>query len=156
MHNLNTWAGGFYLGAGAGAHGHEPQPVVSSQPSVASNSGKGSPPAEKAFQSNIRYANVDDPGKYLETVERGDLPQAFTETVDPAARAREIIYTGLRMMRGLDLQHLAGVIPSECCERVARAAPALVAEGLVDFDGRVVRLSPRGELFADRVALDLI
>ena len=135
VHNLNCWEGGHYLGAGAGAHGHAP----------------GAGPGE-----GTRYSDEPDAGAYMEALARGALPTAFTERIDRATRGRELIYTGLRMMRGLDLAALAAGATDGDADRVRAAAPRLADEGLVIYDGRTVRLTERGELFADRVAVGLI
>jgi oxygen-independent coproporphyrinogen-3 oxidase len=133
VHNLNTWVGGHYLGAGAGAHGHAP-----------------------GVEGSTRYANVPDAGAYMAAVARGGAPTASSEPIDRAARGRELVYTGLRMMRGIDLAWLAGRASEGDADRVRAAAPRLVDDGMVHFDGRTIRLTERGELFADRVAVELI
>jgi oxygen-independent coproporphyrinogen-3 oxidase len=158
VHNVNCWTGGYYLGAGAGAHGHMPPEARSQKPEAKSQKpkAKSQQPSAISHKSRVRYTNVADPTSYVAAVGRGELPTETQETVDAQARARELLYTGLRMMRGVDLDRLAVEAPAEFFEGLVNAAPALEEEGLVRLDGRTLRLTGRGELFADNVVLRLI
>lgn len=69
-HNLIYWRNAEYLALGAGAHGH---------------------------LDGQRYSNVRLPGRYIETVEAGDLPIGDTETIDPATAIAETMMLGLRL-----------------------------------------------------------
>ena len=76
-HNSLYWAGGEYLGVGAGAHSH---------------------------LAPFRSWNVKAPAKYISAVRVGRSPVAGSETIDARTRATEIMLLGLRRSAGVDAE----------------------------------------------------
>jgi putative oxygen-independent coproporphyrinogen III oxidase len=131
-HNVGYWDGSDYLGLGAGAHsfGREPAP-------------------------GRRWMNERLPARYLAAVAEVGSAVASEERLDDAQARAEFVFTGLRRITGVDVEAFAG--------RFGRAVDAafpqlaeLVAAGLVERDGRRLRLTARGLAFADGVAARLI
>ncbi len=129
-HNLVYWANEAYFGVGLGA---------------------------ARYVDGVRSTNTRDLSAYLRRIESGRPATGPTETLDPEARAREtavlmirrtvmgIDRDDFRIRTGFDLDALAG--PS-----LARH----VASGLLEDDGRRVRLTRQGVFLADAVACDLL
>ena len=90
VHNRIYWAGGAYLGLGAGAYGYVP--------------------AEDSAATALRYGNAREPAAYLALVEAGRLPTAEEDPVGPHERAEEATMLGLRTREGIPL---AGTPPGE-------------------------------------------
>lgn len=74
-YNLSTWAAGEYVVFGLGAHGH---------------------------RDGVRRRNARRLDRYLETVERGDRPEAGREELGAFERDRERVMLGLRRTAGVE------------------------------------------------------
>jgi len=116
-HNLLYWTGRAYLGLGASACG---------------------------FDGRVRSANDRDPDRYMERVLAGELPEASREVPDRDMRLRERIFTGLRLVEGLDLAALEDELDQPVRSRFAPQIERLVADGLALVDGPRLRLTERG------------
>lgn len=115
-HNLGYWDGGDWWGAGPGAHSHV---------------------------GGVRWWNVKHPAKYAETLQRGELPVADSETLTSTDRHLERLMLTIRLRTGLAAADLdAG--------ELTRADQA-VAEGLLAADTDRFVLTDRGRLLADAV-----
>ncbi len=131
VHNTGYWTGATYLALGPSAAGHRLD-------------GDG---------AAHRYQNHKGVGRWRRALDDGDLPAAFTETLNPETRLAEALLTGLRLVDGVDLDALfrrTGVDPRV---RHAGALEGLVAEGLLARDGDRVAPTARGLRFQDTVAL---
>ena len=117
-HNLLYWLQGEYLGVGCAAHGHTLGPDGSAR----------------------RWWNVRTPERYIAAVERGESPEAGSETLDAATRAEEALTLALRTRSGV---------------RTARDA-GLVDAGLAVWrDGHLV-LTRSGRLIANEATIRLV
>ena len=113
-HNLACWRGAEYLGFGCAAHSHF---------------------------AGERFANVSSPERYIERVRTGRSPVAWTERLEPDARALELLELSLRTRNGVRSAALDEGDP-------------LLAD-LVSFgEGRAV-LTRKGRLLANEVAIRL-
>ena len=129
-HNLVYWSNDAYFGVGVGA---------------------------ARYVRGVRSVNTRDLPAYLRRIEEGEPATGPTETLDPEARAREtavlmlrLTSTGLdrdafRRRTGFDLDDLAGA-----------AVTRFVASGLLDDDGRRVRLTREGLFLADTVMCEFL
>jgi len=139
-HNLVYWRADPYLGLGAGAH---------------------------SFFAGRRFANVDAPNRYVEAVNRAHEERATNgrhtmhqiaggETPDRATLVADAMILGLRLLDGVDLAAFAAQWE---CDPLAEFGGALERHeqlGLLERrDGRL-RLTDRGLLLANEVAVDLL
>jgi oxygen-independent coproporphyrinogen-3 oxidase len=127
VHNLNTWRMREWAGVG---------------PAAASQLGLR------------RYANAANLARWAEGVEKGAPARTDEVILDEATLATDAVVFGLRMVEGVDLAELAARFPSHDWAEVARKASELEGQGLAEFDGRSLRLTRRGRLLADEVALE--
>lgn len=130
LHNLAYWANASYYGFGVGA---------------------------ARYVNGVRSVNTREITAYLKRIEAGEDATGPTETLDAEARARETAVLMLRRIKigvnraeftlrtGFDLDRLVG---SEL-ERHRR-------NGLVEDDGRAVRLTRSGIFLADTVLSDIV
>jgi oxygen-independent coproporphyrinogen-3 oxidase len=128
-HNLVYWRNEPYVGVGCGA---------------------------ASFVRGERFRNEPLVGQYLEAVLRGEAPLVERESLPPDRRLGESIFLGLRLAEGVDRARLATDTGLDF--EVARAAP-LARErgrGLVEYDGRRLRLTRLGLLLADGVAASFL
>ena len=133
-HNLAYWHNDFYLAAGVGAHGHLP-------PQAAERLGIAPPGGAQDCTAAVRYWHTDAIADYVAGAPLG------AEAVTAAQRAQESILVGLRLVT-------EGVaLPDDA--RTAHEANALRDAGLLTVDGRVARVTARGQELLDAVALRL-
>jgi len=121
-HNLKYWTRQPYLGFGVDAH---------------SMLGVGEGEA-------VRFSNPDSLEKYL----AGE--PASTTAIDRQMAIEERFFLGLRLNRGLDLEHLQEEFP-ELPEGQRPVIAELVREALLEQQGSVVRLSKQGRLLSNEV-----
>lgn len=128
-HNEAYWDGSAYLGLGSGAH---------------------------SYLAPRRWWNLRDWRAYRSAVEAGRSPVDAEEHLDPAARSLERTWLGLRTRSGVG-------VSSETARAIVSS---WVADGLAEWAGPpeepagerrrpVARLTARGWLVLDRLALDL-
>jgi oxygen-independent coproporphyrinogen-3 oxidase len=126
-HNMKYWRFEPYVGFGPGAH---------------------------SFVRGERYINAMTVEEYIAS-ERVLLTR---DVRTPRSAAVEYILTGMRLMRGMSMddmeKSLACEIPGSLLERIRKAE----AEGLIvtEKEGRVVRLSHRGIMIADKVIYEIV
>ena len=115
-HNALYWTGGECVAAGVGATG---------------------------LLGSRRFSNERNPERYLQRVQRGELPEAEVELLSDGERFHERLAMGLRLRTGLSLAvacRAYGVDPAPRLEEAAR----LVARGFAQWQGERLRLTPRG------------
>jgi oxygen-independent coproporphyrinogen-3 oxidase len=99
-----------------------------------------------SYDEVARRRNVESPAAYVERLERGESP--CEETV-PARHDEERWFLGLRLR--------AGVRPTaEEWRRFAAPIARFAAEGLVETEGGVVRLTKRGILLSNEVFQEFV
>jgi oxygen-independent coproporphyrinogen-3 oxidase len=127
IHNTIYWRNGFYLGVGAGAHG---------------------------YLAGIRTVNERLPARYIARVEAGDLPTADMESIDPRTELVETMMLGLRLVAdGISAAGVRARHGVELSEAYGPELDELVQYGLIEWDGERLRLSRRGILLANEVAV---
>jgi oxygen-independent coproporphyrinogen-3 oxidase len=129
-HNLVYWTNEAYFGFGLGA---------------------------ARYVQGRRSVNTRGLQAYLRRVERGDSPTGPSEVLEPSPRARETAVLMLRRtVLGIDRDdffvrtgfHLDGLLG----QPIAR----FVSEGLLEDDGKRVRLTREGRFLADHVLCELV
>ena len=123
-HNANYWNATPYIGLGAAAH---------------------------SFDGQSRQWNVDDVRRYIEGVERGELPFE-REVLDDSTRYNERVMTALRTCEGLTLQLLSDTQRDFCL----KAADKYITDGLLIHEKGHLRLTRRGLFVSDMIMAELM
>jgi coproporphyrinogen III oxidase-like Fe-S oxidoreductase len=94
--------------------------------------------------------------EYSDRLDAGILPTSGNEELSRAMRLEEAFLIGLRRTCGLDVWSIADALgihyPQEWFDRVCDLEDA----GWIQFDGRVLRLTPAGWLVASGVTEELL
>ena len=123
-HNLKYWRDGAWLGFGCGAH---------------------------STRSGARWRNVSETERYVDAVCRGISTVAERRELTPDEQFGDALFTGLRLVEGLDLEGLAAGYGVDVMERYgAELGPFLEAGVLAQGAGRL-RLTRPGMLLANEV-----
>jgi coproporphyrinogen III oxidase-like Fe-S oxidoreductase len=121
-HNLLYWSAGDYLGFGAGAHAHV---------------------------DGHRWWNRRLPRDFIAAIDRGESVVAGQERLDAGGRAGEALMLGLRLSGGVDVGGFTRRFGKDALTERARDVDELVSMGLLEADGRRLRLTPRGTQVAN-------
>jgi oxygen-independent coproporphyrinogen-3 oxidase len=128
-HNLLYWQGGDYLGCGPSAHSH---------------------------WKDARFGNLSDLQEYAERLQRNEKPFDAPERLDKAAKARETLVMGLRLLKGVDLsafeQQTGFSVDSLCGAAVAE----LVEDQLLSRQNGTLRLTPQSLFISNTIFSALI
>ncbi len=129
-HNLVYWANDAYFGFGLGA---------------------------ARYVEGTRSVNTRDLPAYLRRIEAGQPPGGPSETLDAPGRARE---TAMLMLRrtilGIDRADYLSRTGYSLDEIGGEAVTRFAREGLLEDDGRRVRLTREGRFLADRVLCEFV
>lgn len=128
-HNLNYWENGSYLGIGAGA---------------------------VSCLSGMRLSMVDDPERYVGLVEQGSQPVAEAECLSLAARFRETVIMGLRLMEGVAIDRLQARFGLTPMDYYGSILDDLIAQGLAVMDEGRLRLAAHALPVANQVLARLV
>ena len=131
-HNLKYWTRQPYLGFGVDAHSMLKQ----------------IPPAEGRAPSSvqaIRFATPDSLDAYMNREPHKVTP------VSPQAAIEEHFFLGLRLNRGIDLEHLRLEFGDEAVAARESAIQQCVREGLLERQNTNLRLTARGRLLSNEV-----
>lgn len=126
MHNSSYWSGQPYLGIGPSAH---------------------------SFSKTMRSWNIPNNRQYVASLQKGILP-CESEQLTEAMQFNEYIMTALRTREGICFSRLVQQFPHKFHLHLYHELPKINPEFLI-VDNSSVRLSPKGQLFADKVASDL-
>lgn len=124
-HNQKYWTRQPYLGFGVDAHSM----LSSSEPGVC----------------GVRFRNPDTLENYL----AGEPPERTV--VSSRAALEEELFLGLRLVRGVNLEDLKGRFAPELTDALPSIVAQLIAEGLLEQQGAVIRLNGRGRLLSNEV-----
>ena len=129
VHNLNTWRMQEWVGVG---------PSASSQWHMR------------------RYTNIPSLDEWLAGLNSGKPALKDVVALDENTLATDCIVFGLRMVRGVNFDELRVQYPAYDWVHATEWAKCLVDEDLALFDGRILRLTSKGRLVADEVALSIM
>lgn len=125
-HNTNYWRAEPYLGVGPSAH---------------------------SFDGASRQWNVAHNAQYIQHLAEGKIPFE-REVLTPAQHFNEYVMTSLRTMWGADLGKIS-TLGAGFAQHFETAAKPFLESGVLEKAGPTFRLSRRGKLLADRVAMEL-
>jgi oxygen-independent coproporphyrinogen-3 oxidase len=124
-HNLIYWRNGAYAAFGAGAHGR---------------------------LGNERFMNHLKPITYIEAVEAGVSPHSNAEHLSLELQMGETMMLGLRLLQeGITAAEFEARHGIGLSDRFGGQIAELSSLGLLDWDGDLLRLTPRGTLLANDV-----
>lgn len=105
-----------------------------------------------SFNGTQRWANAHDPAAYANAILNGRFPVEQLEAVTPEQALEEELFLGLRQLAGIDLRG----IESKYGARLGPRVDDLVAQGLVEWDGPRLRLSPGRLTVSNEVFVQLL
>ncbi|MGZ6213621.1 MAG: radical SAM family heme chaperone HemW [Candidatus Limnocylindria bacterium] len=107
--------------------------------------GAGAP----SFDGATRSWNHRDLDAYLARTAAGERALAGSEVLDEPTRAFEAVALGLRRVAGISRMAFAGEFGADPLDRFPDAVEEGTTAGLLEVDDDVIRLTPRGRLFAN-------
>jgi oxygen-independent coproporphyrinogen III oxidase len=125
-HNVKYWRDGEWLAFGCGAHG---------------------------TRAGVRWKNVSGTEDYIARVTNGVDPVAERRALSRSERLEEALFTGLRLVDGIDLDAAKARYGVDVWARYGAALGPAVEAGYVVREGRRLRLTRAGMLMANEVML---
>jgi len=95
---------------------------------------------------------VHDSAAYASAIESGRVPAEQLEEVTEKQALDEEIFLGLRQLSGIDLAHIEHRCGASLGQRIER----LAAAGLLEREGRVIRLAPEKLSISNEVFVELL
>lgn len=129
LHNLKYWTGAPYRGFGVSAH---------------------------SFSRNRRFWNTTSLKEYAGLIDSGRLPVSGEEELTSEIRLEEAFLLGLRQIRGFDIWSVAGELGIRYSAEWFDHLGELEDAGWIQFDGKVLRLTPSGWMLATGVTEELL
>lgn len=123
QHNLLYWRGGAYLALGVGASGFAKAP-----------DGRG----------GARYMNKRAPEFWFADIEAGRVSEKDRESIDGPGHFLERLFTGLRLVEGLDLAALDAQCGTTAATLHAAVLERYARDGFATWDGRRIALTAKG------------
>jgi oxygen-independent coproporphyrinogen-3 oxidase len=105
-----------------------------------------------SFNGPQRWANAHDPAAYADSVLRGRFPVEQLESLTSSQALEEELFLGLRQLAGIDL----GAIEAKYGAKLRPRLQELVAQGLVEWNGPRLRLSPERLTVSNEVFVQLL
>jgi oxygen-independent coproporphyrinogen-3 oxidase len=105
-----------------------------------------------SFNGSQRWANAHDPASYADSVLHGRFPVEQLDSVTHGQALEEELFLGLRQLAGIELNNIESKYGANLRPRVQE----LVAQGLVEWDGPRLRLSPERLTVSNEVFVHLL
>jgi len=123
-HNLKYWQDGEWLGFGCGAH---------------------------STRDGVRWKNIPSTEEYVARIAAGKSVVVDVRRLPAAERLGDALFTGLRLVDGVDVAGLDDRYGVDVWERYGRELQRFVEAGLLVHGGGRLRLTRRGMLLAHEV-----
>jgi oxygen-independent coproporphyrinogen-3 oxidase len=123
-HNVKYWMDGEWMGFGCGAHG---------------------------TVDGVRTKNVSGIDEYIDRIARGVPVASEIRRMDAAERLGDVLFTGLRLTAGIDLEAIRQRYGVDVWERYRPELARFVDAGLLTHDGERLALTRAGMLMANEV-----
>ena len=105
-----------------------------------------------SFNGAQRWANAHDPAAYADSIHAGRFPVEQLENVSQGQALEEELFLGLRQLAGIDV----GGIEAKYGTHLRPRVQELVTQGLVEWDGPRLRLSPERLTVSNEVFVHLL
>ncbi len=112
-------------------------------------------PSAFSYYNNRRFRNIPHLKKWAEQITKGLPPEDFEETLDLAARQKELLAVELRLLQGVDLPSFIKK-NSPLSKELEQSIQKNIQDGYLRFLGSTLSLTEKGLLFYDSVAEELI
>jgi oxygen-independent coproporphyrinogen III oxidase len=126
-HNTSYWKQEEYLGIGPSAH---------------------------SFNHESRQYNIANNAQYIKALQKSIVP-AEIEILSPEDKINEYLLTGLRTKWGCNIQKINTLSNNTFFSANQKTLDRQLSEGFITLQNDILLLSPKGKLFADRIASDL-
>jgi oxygen-independent coproporphyrinogen-3 oxidase len=114
-------------------------------------------PSAHSYLPPKRFSNASDILEYCATIESGELPRNFIETIGTETLSREIIFLELRTAEGINEDHFLKRIGKAFCDEGRKPFLEKILERkLIAYRTPFWTLTQRGFLFADGIARELL
>lgn len=133
-HNLAYWNGDDYLGLGAGAHSYRRR--------------------EEGDDTPRRWSNFALPQRYIDQTTATGHAESWSEALSPEAELFELVFLGLRKIRGVSLEEFTTRFGATVQELYGSRLKMLLEQGVVCLEDGFLKLSEKGLLLADSVIED--
>lgn len=125
-HNSSYWTGSQYLGVGPSAH---------------------------SFDGKNRFWNVANNAKYIESINNNVIPSEC-ETLSTRDRYNELIMTGLRTKKGVDIGLIKNNFPDEYYRNFVTQKNIFLSQGLLQECQNSISLTRKGIMLSDMIMSD--
>jgi oxygen-independent coproporphyrinogen-3 oxidase len=105
-----------------------------------------------SFNGSQRWANAHAPAAYVADIQKGRFPVEQLADLSSNEALEEELFLGLRQLAGIDLAGIESKYSANLQPRVAE----LLAQGLVEWDGTRLRLSPDRLTVSNEVFVNLL
>ena len=105
-----------------------------------------------SFDGVKRWANAHDSARYVTCIEQGISPREQEQVVTQAEALEEELFLGLRQLDGVDLARIERAYDVDLSRRVE----SLREQGLVETDGRQLRLASEHLAVSNSVLVELL
>ena len=126
LHNLHYWDRDPYINFGPSSHG---------------------------FDKNIRYWNTKDLKKYIELLDKNELPESEFELLNQENIFNEIILNSLRLKKGIDIEKIKRNFNKKTQEKMLNTAKDWEEHLIIKNNS--IKLARKGMPIADEITLDL-
>lgn len=113
-------------------------------------------PSAHSYNLDKRQNNIRHNAHYLREIGKGNIP-AEVETLTKENKINEFVFTSLRTMWGCDLEKLQNLYNHNFEETHATYLNKTIEQGLVTLnDNKILRLTNRGKMVADQIAMEFM
>ncbi len=105
-----------------------------------------------SFNGTQRWANAHDPAAYVAAIQTGRFPIEQLADISRSEALEEELFLGLRQLAGIDLARIESKYGANLQPRVEE----LRAQGLVEWNGTRLRLSPNRLTVSNEVFVNLL
>jgi oxygen-independent coproporphyrinogen-3 oxidase len=123
-HNLKYWRDGEWRGFGPGAH---------------------------STRRGVRWKNLSSTDEYVSSVMRGNRLDTDERRLSREEQLEEALFTGLRLAEGIDLANIRNRYGVDVWDRFGSDLQPFADEGLLVYDGALLKLTRRGMLLAHEI-----
>lgn len=112
-------------------------------------------PSSFSYWEGRRFRNVANLNKYLKSLQQQQSPIDFTEKLDPISKSKELLAIALRLCNGVNLlsfQQNHGPLH----ETTLTSLLKLEQNHLIERNNEIIKLSNKGILYYDTVAVEII